>query len=160
MARGNGILERMFARSVSYPYADRSDRRKLIAVFAVALLLFTVHMVQGIRYYNMRETTATVIGCRAEQHKEYGKGSFARTSVSYYAKVEYAVYGVPYREEVRVDGPMLDGETIRVYYDLSRPEHLEYKKNKMALLAFLLCLLHLFIMKSTGIPYYLMHRND
>lgn len=152
MARRNGILERMFARRISYAYADRRDRRKLIAVFVIALLLFITHVTQTIQYHNMRSTIATVLSVRTQTSHNYSRNLFAsRTKIDYYATVEYTVNGSTYSNEISVTELKESGQQIQIYYHPDRPGYRpQYKKRAWA--GLLLCALQAWVMCLTGIP--------
>ena len=131
VARRDGILERMFARRISYAYADRRDRKKLIAVFVIALLFFLLHMTQAIQFHNMRSTTATVLSVRTKTVTKYRRRLpfTPRTEINYYATVEYTVNRSTYSEEISVDGLMASGQRIQIYYYPDRPGYLPQYKN-------------------------------
>ena len=155
VARRDGILERMFTRRISYAYADRRDRKKLIAVFVIALLFFLLHMTQAIQFHNMRSTTATVLSVRTKTERNYDRNPFTpRTEINYYATVEYTVNRSTYSEEISVDGLMASGQRIQIYYYPDRPGYLpQYKKRTWG--ALLICAFHAWVMCRTGIPAYL-----
>ncbi|MBQ1411521.1 MAG: DUF3592 domain-containing protein [Oscillospiraceae bacterium] len=152
MEKGNGILERMFARRISYAYADRRDRRKLIAVFVIALLLFITHMTQAIQYHNMRSTIATVLSVRTQTVTNYSRNPFTpRTKIKYYATVEYTVNGSTYSKEISVNELKESGQQIRIYYRPDRPDYRPQAK-KAVWVALLCCAFQAWVMCLTGIP--------
>ena len=152
VASRNGILERMFARRISYAYADRRDRRKLIAVFVIALLLFITHMNQAIQYHNMRSTIATVLSVRTQTVTNYDRNPFTpRTKIEYYATVEYTVNGSTYSKEISVNELKESGQQIRIYYHPDRPDYRPQAK-KAVWVALLCCAFQAWVMCLTGIP--------
>ena len=154
MASSYGILERMFHGNVSYENADDSDRKKLIAVFVIALILFLLHLIYAIDYYSMKEIRGTVISCERTQrtHHEYGKGpTFRRTwtEVSYDTKIEYTVNERKYIKRKSLDTEQKLGTQVRLFYNPRHPNHAELKIYPWPAL---FCLFHAVVMLLTGIP--------
>ena len=147
MERRLGILEYLITGTISYGTADKEDRRKLLAVFAVALLFFSLHLVQGIRHCGLQETTATVLATRQWEGSK---------RVDHYATVEYTVKDNRYSKEIRVDAEEKVGDQIQIFYYPDQPQRVERKR--FTWLAFLVCLFHLVVMLRTGLPAYLCKR--
>lgn len=155
MERRDGFFARLFTRRIGYAYADRRDRKKLITVFVIALLLFIMLMEQANRNSNMRLTTATVLGVRTQESTNYDRNPLTpNTRTDYYATVEYTVDGSTYSKEISVNGFKAVGQQIKIYYDPDRPGYFPQLK-KHVLGALLLCAFQAWVMHLTGIPAYL-----
>jgi len=141
----------MFRGNVSYETADETDRKKLVAVFVIAVMLFTLHLVLAVRTGRMMETTATVINCKKYEYSSYSRKLRSnRKTTSYSATVEYTVQGRTYQKWVTVDGPKEAGAKVQIFYDPKRPSSPTSTKKVWPVLV--ICLFHLFVMVLTGIP--------
>lgn len=149
------VFKRLMLGGLSYDNARGVERKLLVAIFVLALLLFSFHLVASVAgpvtLFTMKKVEATVVSTRSEAEQD--------TEYPDYATVRYDVAGKKYTTELVCDPWTGVGRRMWIYCDPDHPEKVEEMLGSKFVLNTLLCLWHLGVAFLTRIPHSLLQRK-